>query len=360
MSTIPVTIVTGFLGAGKTTLVNALLRQPDFAETAILINEFGDAQIDHDLVANFSDELILTTTGCICCTASSDIKQSLADLWQRRDTMKAGPFRRVIVETTGLMDPVPVVNSLLSPPTIGELDRIITQEFALSRVVTLFDVIHGARQLDEYPEALKQIGLADIIVLTKTDMSRDPATLRDIQSDRKRLLAINPGCSIFDRHTDWAQLRGRLLENGTYDLRDKGDDALAWLKDGQVLSENDHSSRAHTSHDHSVHVDKLDRTHHGDDIRSHVIVLDQPISRLVLFMFLETLKMNAGTNLLRLKGLIAVRDDPDRPIVVHGVQHLIHPIDQLDRWPSDDKRTRIVLIGRHLDVEALELVLEDA
>lgn len=358
MTPIPVTIVTGFLGAGKTTLVNDLLRDPAFAGSAVLINEFGDVQIDHDLVAEFTDELVMTTTGCLCCTASSDIKQSLFDLWEKRKNREIGPFKRVIVETTGLMDPVPVLNSLLAPPSNGMIDQIISQHFALSRVVTLFDIVNGPMTIDRHAEASKQLALADIVLLTKTDLAQDPATVRDIASDRTRILTINPSATILDRHVDWPEMRAMFLTSETYDLRSKADDAIAWLKAERILAAQEHG-HAH-SHDHDHDHNHLDFNRHGDDIRSHAVILDKPVSRLVFYMFLESLKISVGTDLLRIKGLFALSDDPDRPVVVHGVQHLIHPIDQLERWPGPDKRTKIVLIGRNLNIGSLLEVLNSA
>ena len=359
MAPILVTMVTGFLGAGKTTLLNALLRDPAFAQTAVLINEFGDVQIDHDLVAEFTDELVMTTTGCLCCTASSDIKQSLFDLWKKRKDRSIGPYKRVIVETTGLMDPVPVINSLLAPPSAGLIDRIVSQQFALSRVVALFDIVNGPVTLDHHREALKQVGLADIVVFTKTDLAGDPATRLDIAEDKQRIAAINPGATILDRHADWPKISELILKDATYDLRGKGDDAREWLRAEEVSGDHrhdhghDHAHHHGHAHDHAHH----DRNRHGDDISSHVIALDAPVSRSAFKTFLETLKANAGTDLLRLKGLVALTDEPERPVVVHGVQHLVHEVETLERWPGDDTQTRIVLIGRNLDIEQFREVL---
>lgn len=352
MTPIPVTLLTGFLGSGKTSLLNALLRDPAFDETAVLINEFGDVAIDHDLVATFSDQYVTTTTGCLCCTASSEIKESLFDLWTRRTKREIGPFRRVIVETTGLADPVPVINALLSPG-FGFVDRTVDGQFALSRVVTLFDIINGDATLDAHFEAVKQAALADAVVMTKADLAKDPATKRDISKSRSRLAAMNPAARILDRQTDWCEIRALLLKHETYDLRTKGEDANAWLK-----ADASNAALASTHHhDHGDHGHHHDRNRHGDDIRCHVLILDEPIAPVVFYFFLDLLKMGAGADLLRVKGLVALGDDPDKPAVVHGVQHVIHLIDRLEQWPSGDRRTRLVFIGRNLDVEAMRSLL---
>jgi G3E family GTPase len=343
MSPCPVVLLTGFLGAGKTTLLNAVLRDPAFADTAVLINEFGEVPIDHDLVAEFGGGLVTTTTGCLCCEASSEIKESLFDLWSRRRDHQVSPFRRVIVETTGLVDPVPVLNTLLAPPRQARIDRVVSAEFALARVIALFDAVLGGATIDRHFEASKQIALADAVVLTKTDLAHDPATLADVDAEKARLQALNPGAPILDRHADWPTIRELFLSSGTYDLRTKGEDALAWLKAEAVTG----------SHPHS-HGDAAQR---GDGISSHCLVIDEPVPPVVLDFFLDALKIGAGPDLLRIKGLVALTDDPERPVVLHGVQHLIHPIDRLDRWPSADRRTRLVLIGRNLNVAAMRNLL---
>jgi G3E family GTPase len=343
MTPCPVVLLTGFLGAGKTTLLNALLRDPAFADTAVLVNEFGEVAIDHDLIAEFGDNLVTTTTGCLCCEASSDIRDSLFDLWARRRDGYIRPFRRVMVETTGLVDPVPVLNALLAVSGRTRNDRIVTAEFALARVVALFDAVAGGASIDRHFEALKQVALADAIVLTKTDLARDPATRADLETDKARLLALNPGAPILDRRADWPTIRELIVSPGTYDLRTKGEDALAWLKAEALIG----------SHPHA-HADGAQR---GDGISSYCIVIDEPLPPVVLDFFLDALKIGAGPDLLRIKGLIALADNPDRPVILHGVQHLIHPIDRLDRWPSADRRTRLVLIGRNLNIAAMRNLL---
>jgi G3E family GTPase len=237
---------------------------------------------------------------------------------------------------------VPVLNTLLAPPRQARNDRVVSTAFALARVVALFDAITGAASIDRHFEALKQVALADAIVLTKTDLAHDPATLSDFQADRARLGALNPGAPILDRRADWPAIREILLNPGTYDLRTKGEDAVAWLK-ADALMGSDHA-----------HADAARR---GDGISSHCLVIDDPISPVLLDFFLDALKIGAGADLLRIKGLVALTDDPERPVVLHGVQHLIHPIDRLDRWPSEDTRTRLVLIGRNLNIAGMRNLL---
>lgn len=345
MMPIPLTLLTGFLGSGKTSLVNALLREPRFAGTAVLINELGEISVDHDLVAHVDGDLVSTTTGCLCCSATSDVKQALFDLWNRRRAREIPAFSRVVIETTGLVDPAPVVASLIAPPTVNLIDRTMASQFALARVVTLLDVLHGEANLDQHFEALKQLALADLVVFTKTDLAVDPASRADLDRLRAQALDLNPSATVLDRHADWAAIMDRLLEPATYDLRTKGEDALAWLAAEQVIA-----------HEHA-HSAKLDPNRHADGITSHVIVIDEPVPPMAFHLFLEALKWSAGPNLLRMKGLFKLDNDPERPVVAHGVQHQIHQIDRLPAWPSADRRTRVVVIGRNLNIEAMRALL---
>jgi G3E family GTPase len=343
--TIPITLLTGFLGAGKTTLLNASLREPAFANTAVLINEFGDLAIDSDLVDRFDGNVVETTTGCVCCAISSDVRRSLFDMMTLRAERKILQFDRVVVETTGLADPAPVINALIQPPWGGVADRRVWDQFSLARVVTVFDIVTGPQSLDRHLEALKQVALADAVVLTKTDLAHDPATLHDIEQERGRIAGMNPSAAILDRHGDWHRLVDLICSPSAYDLRNRTEDALGWLQAEAVL--------AASPHQHATTESKR----HGD-VAAHCITLDEPISPLQFHLFLETLKLYAGSKLLRVKGLFKLTDDPDQPMVVHGVQHMISPVARLEAWPSADKRTRVVLIGRDLNIETIERILK--
>lgn len=352
---IPVTILTGFLGAGKTTLLNALLRDPAFRDTAVLINEFGSVAIDHDLIAEFDEDMIVTSTGCLCCAASSNVRQSLFELMDRRRKRKIRHFERVIVETSGLVDPVPIVATFLKPPSPNLMDKSVAEQFALARVVTLFDCINGPGTLDRHTEAMKQAVLADVLVLTKSDLDTHTKAEGSLAALRERLGRLNPGAPILDRQTDWDSIRDTLLAPRNDLAQAVGAGAMALLAKAE-LAEKGHS-HAH-DHSHAHHQDHEKR--HADAFSAQAIVLDQPVHPNAFKFFLDMLRLIAGPNLLRLKGLIALSDDPDRPLVVHGVQHTVHPVERLSAWPSEDHRTRIVLIGRNLNVEAMRKLLTAA
>jgi G3E family GTPase len=342
---IPVMLLTGFLGAGKTTALNALLRDPRFAQSAVLINEFGETGIDGDLIVEFSAEVVETTTGCLCCTASSDVRQSLFDLWHRRHKKEIPPFRRVLIETTGLADPAPVIHALTIPQSYSFMDKTVAGQFTLASVITVVDAINAPGSAEDYLEALKQIALADAILITKMELT--PA--RHLEARRNLLGEMiadtNPGAHIFERQTGWDSFVDWLLAERTYDRTSRTGDALAWLNAEAALANGSHA-HAHGS-----------ESRHDDGIRAHCLTLDQPISPIVFNFFLNALQRSAGPALLRVKGLIALDDDPGRPVVVHGVKHLVQSVDRLPQWPSSDRRTRLVFIGENINIEGMKQIL---
>ncbi|HUI20072.1 MAG TPA: GTP-binding protein [Methylocella sp.] len=338
---VPVVVVTGFLGAGKTTLLNELLSDPSFRDTAVVVNEFGDIAVDHNLVRVGSQDLVITTTGCLCCTASSDVRASLFELREASRAGHAPSFSRVVVETTGLADPTPIVNALTpgALPALRLGDQIVARGFRLARIVTCFDVITGELALKRAFEAVKQVAFASTIVLTKSDLAKDPASRRDIAQLRARLAAMNPSAEIIDRNDPGLSIES--LFEGAYLPSDRMDDVTGWLALDRMLRSQDTRTRPAAS------------SLHADDIRAISLIHDGPVTRAALDVFLGILSRTVGANLLRLKGLVRLADDPDRPMVVHAVQHLMHPPTRLSAWPDEDRRTRLVVIGRGHDERAV-------
>ncbi|NVK46739.1 MAG: GTP-binding protein [Rhodobacteraceae bacterium] len=338
-SQLPVHLLTGFLGAGKTTLLNRLLQDPRFRDTALIINEFGLVPIDQDLIAEDlvgegSERVMVTTSGCICCTAGSDLRSSLERLLVGRQNGSLPAFSRVIVETTGLADPAPILNSLIPGglPAMGLRDHMVARMFRLSSVTTLVDVAGLDGALAEHPESLRQIAFADHLVLTHVD-EVTPETLAEVTD---RLHALNATARVH-RAGDPAFDPGMLLEAGSYSVFGKGEDVAQWL-----AADHDHACGAF--HD-------LNR--HGD-VTALALTAEAPLPEAALLAFLGDLCRRPENGLLRIKGLVALSDDPSTPALVHAVGHRLYPLHRLDAWPGGEARTRLVLIGTHLDAPALQ------
>ncbi|HJU14888.1 MAG TPA: GTP-binding protein [Stellaceae bacterium] len=329
---IPVTVLTGFLGSGKTSLLNHVLKQPDMAETAVIINEFGEIGLDHLLVESATDDVVLLNSGCLCCTVRSDIAETLLDLHGKRRKGTVPEFRRVVIETTGLADPAPILHTLMSDP-------LVAARYALDGVVTTVDAVNGEATLDRQPEALKQAAVADRLLLTKTDLAAAAAS----DALRARLAALNPTAPILPVAHGMAD-PSALFGLGLYDPQKKSLEVQRWLRDEAFAEE-------HDEHEHH------DVNRHDDRIRAFCVTRDRPVSWAALSAWLDALAEMRGDDLLRMKAIVAIAERPDEPVVLHGVQHIFHPPVLLPEWPSADRRTRMVFITRDLPKEAIEKTL---
>jgi len=335
---IPLNVLTGFLGAGKTTLLNGLLKDPALADTAVVINEFGEVGIDHLLVEHAEEGLVTLTTGCLCCTMRGDLVDALERLLRALDNGRVS-FRRVVVETTGLADPAPVLHTTMLHP-------YLVMRYRLDGVTTLVDAVNGLATLDCHPEAVKQAAVADRLALSKTDLVDTPERRAAADALRARLRRLNPAAPILDVKAGEASA-ARLLDCGLYDPERKIPDVKRWLAEEAYAA-------GPEPHHHHAH----DRNRHDDHIRAFSIVTEAALPASSFEMFLDLLRSLHGPQLLRLKGVVKLAETPDRPVVIHGVQHVFHPPAALPAWPDGDTRTRLVFITRDVEPRAIRDLLD--
>jgi G3E family GTPase len=333
-SLIPVSVLTGFLGSGKTSLLNRLVQTPGMNRVLVIINEFGEIGLDHDLIARTSEDLVVEMMGgCLCCTIRGDLLATLRDAPWRFARDGLCWFDRVLIETTGLADPAPILHTLMT-------DSHLTSLYRLDGVITTVDAATGMATLDRQDEAVKQAAVADRILLTKTDL----VTAAEENALRARLADINPAApviSVLHGEVDPAHL----FDAGVYDPRTKSEDVQNWLQA---------EAYEHGHHHHHGHAHDVNR--HGDRIHATCLTFDTPLDAESFERWLDLLMRIRGADLLRVKGIIHLAGE-ERPAVIHGVQHVFHPPVLLDAWPSQDRRSRIVFITRDISGDDLRAML---
>lgn len=327
----PVALITGFLGSGKTTLLNHVLGDPRMTRSLVLVNEFGEVGLDHLFMQSVGGDMVLLQSGCVCCTIQGDLDRTLRDIARRRSMNETPPFDRVLLETTGLADPAPILQLLLNTP-------MISHDYRLDGVVTTIDAVNGGRQLDEHVEAQKQAAVADRLLLSKTDLA-EAATSAGL---RARLAALNPGARLHE--VVQGDIDPALLfDSGPFDPTGKGERVAEWL-----------NAEAHAhAHAHAHHHDHHDRSRHDAHIGSFCLTFEEPLDWERFHRWLMGVRAVWGDRLLRVKGVLDVIGE-SQPLVIHGVHRTFHPPTLLARWPDSDHRSRLVFITRDLDRDTVE------
>jgi len=330
----PVSILTGFLGSGKTTLVNRALRDPAMARTAIVINEFGEVSIDHALTTASNDTILVLENGCLCCTVFGDLVQTFARLYHAREAGEIA-FDHVVVETSGLAEPAPVIQAFLSDPVMAGLYRV-------GAVIATVDAINGPHTLAEHTVSVAQVALADCLLISKLDLVPEGQRTAALAGMVALLRQFNPTARIGAVDDPRIDPIG-LIREALPDPGDGPDSARAWLDASMAVAVSAHAG-------HPQHGPDAPSHHHDDSIASFSLIREVPLPREALQLLLGSLERHLGPQLLRVKGLVHVAEEPDRPAVIQGAQHLLHNLTWLPRWPDQD---RIVFITQGIASDEL-------
>lgn len=353
---IPVTLVTGFLGSGKTTLLNNLLQHPEMAGAAVLINEFGEVGIDHHLVDRVDESMMILDSGCICCSVQGDLVKALKNLAQRSSRREIPAVSRVVIETTGLADPVPVISTLTQ-------DWFVAARYQCDGVVTVVDATHALQQLARHKEAVRQVAMADRLLISKCDL----ANSRSRSALDGRLEALNPGVSKMEVHQGKIS-PAALFGCGIYSSSGKATNVAAWLGEAPIRAAHSEAadSPAHRKGEVEAHNASHHHGHHTDAVLSFVINFAAPVPWYNFSVAMGRILQEYGPKLLRVKGLMNVAGDC-LPRVIHCVQDVAYPPTSLSKWPAQslfqDRQGRLVFITQDLstaDVAAIRYALSDA
>ena len=319
---VPIIIVTGFLGSGKTTLLNHLLREPALCDAAVLVNEFGEIGLDHQWIEAIAQNTVLLASGCVCCTIRDDLRSAVLELQARRACGAIPPYRRLVIETTGLADPAPIIATFMSDPELR-------YHYRVALVIATVDAVNGLAQLSTHDESLKQVAVADRIVITKSDLVEPLSTAKL----RQRLTAINPVAEMVI--AIGGAVKAEQLLSGDVDIQAHRDGEVARWQAAAIGPALPTYSR------------------HADDISAFAVVVTEPLDWIAFGIWLTMLLHCHGRKVLRVKGMLQVRG-VDVPVVINGVQHLVHPPLHLARWPDHDRRSRIVFIVQGLARATIE------
>lgn len=356
---IPVTLLTGFLGSGKTTVLNHLVQQPELSDALVIINEFGEMALDHMLVAHSTENLMMEmSSGCLCCSIRGDLVKTLKDMTWRFSRDGQRWFRRILIETTGLADPAPIIHTLMTHPQIAP-------KYRLDGIVATIDLAAGSNTLDQHQEAIKQVAMADALLLTKSDLTTDEQRAQLLS----RLEGINPAASRWEVHNGIIAPE-QILDLGLFSASGKTPDVERWLKE-EVYTEPDHAEAEppihhdHSHHDHHDHGHGHTHQHgdshhhhhdvnrHDDHIKAFCFVVEEPIATDLLSEWLDLLMEFVGTRILRVKAILNIVGS-EQPVVLHGVQHIFHSPVTLSAWPSEDRRSRLVFITQNVGRDVIE------